>query len=180
MSRFSRLAAGVLLLVSALAFPVASSGQARNGVTGTWGYSGAPQEGESIVRGAIEPVLSMMRPDLQNVARERIAESTWLPTRIRIASRRGRVEVALTGAERRTFSSVLGRPVQVPMRHGYAELTQFIRSDGALQQEFVAIDGRQHNLYLPQPNRTMLLDVTLESPQLPSPIHFQLAYRRAR
>lgn len=171
-----------LLLLASLAIPAASSGQqTRVGVAGTWSYAGPAAQGESIVRQAVDPVVSMMRYDLQPVARERIAESTWLPTRIRITAGGRRVQVALTGSERRMFRT-MGAPIQVPMRQPgqYAQLTQYVRPDGALQQDFVAVDGTQQNVYYPGPNGTMMLDVTLQSPILPSAIHFQLQYRRGR
>jgi hypothetical protein len=182
MRRAFMLVPGALLLALALALPAASSGQqSRVGVSGTWRYAGAPMEGEGIVRNAVEPVVSMMRSDLQGVARERIAESTWLPTVIRIGARGQRVQVALTGRERRTFRTA-GAPIQVPLRQpgNYAQLTQYVRPDGALQQDFVAVDGTQQNVFYPGPNGTMLLDVTLHSPILPSAIHFQLNYQRGR
>jgi hypothetical protein len=174
----------LLLLGLAFAIPSASHGQRarQSGIAGTYRYAGSPEQGQMIVAQAVEPVLAMMRPNMQQLARERIAESTWLPTTIRIRAPRGRVEVALTGAERRTFQSPIGSPVQVPMRRPgeYAQLTQILRSDGALQQDFVAIDGVQQNIYVPVENGAMVLDVTLRSPALPSEIHFQLEYQRSR
>jgi hypothetical protein len=173
----------VLLLGSALLAPSQGTGQRRARaatIAGTWRYDGPAAQGAEIVRQAVEPVVGMMDPRLQPVARERIAESTWLPTQIRIGAQRTRLEVALTGRERRTFRSAPGRMISVPMRAGqYAQLTQMIRPDGSLQQDFVAIDGVQQNIYVPT-GRTMVLDVTLRSQALPTEIHFQLNYRRAR
>ena len=120
-----------------------------------------------------------MRTDLQPIARERIAESTWLPTSIRIRTGR-RLEVALQGSERRVFTGAPGATIQVPMRHGYAQLVQTIRPDGSLQQDFTALEGTQRNVYAAGPGGTRILDVSLQSPQLPSPIQFQLEYRRGR
>jgi hypothetical protein len=171
----------LLVLLSLIAIPSSGAGQrgVRTTVAGTWHYAGSANEGNTIVQQAVEPVLAYMDPGIQDAARERIAESTWLPTTIRIGARRGRIQVALTGRQRRTFSSALGQPVQVLRPHGdYAQLTQTVRDDGGLQQEFVAIDGTQQNIYVPGPRRTMVLDVTLISPALPSEIHFQLNYRR--
>lgn len=174
--------AGLSLLLAALV-PSAGQGQRapRARVGGTWTYDGPAAQGEAIVRGAVEPIVAGMRPDLQRIAEERIAESTWLPTRIRIGVRPRRIEVALTGRERRTFASAPAQVLQVPTRHGYAQLTQSVRADGGVQQDFTSLDGTQQNLYVPGPNsRSMILDVTLRSPYFPSDIHFQLAYRRGR
>jgi hypothetical protein len=172
----------LLLLGAVLGAPSSSVGQAGgSAVSGSWRYRGAPEEGTTIVRNAVEPVLMRMRPDIQAVARERVAESTWLPTRIRIGANRSRVQVALQGQERRTFASAVGRPIQVPMRSGqYAQLTQQLLPGGGLEQQFVALDGVQTNRYLPGPNGTMLLDVTMTSSMLPSDIRFQLEYVRGR
>ncbi len=181
--RRSLLVFPALLLVASLsAVPSRGAGQERHrGIAGTWSYSGAPAEGAMIVQQAVEPVVSRMRPDIQAAARERIAESTWLPTQIRIGVHGSRLQVALRGAERRTFASAIGQPIQVLTRAGqYAQLVQTLRPDGGLQQDFVALDGTQRNIYLPQPDGTMLLDVTLQSGALPSEIHFQLVYRRGR
>jgi hypothetical protein len=173
----------LLAIFAALAVPSIGSGQsARTGVNGTWRFAGAPADGEMIVRQAVEPVVGMLRADLQPVARERIAESTWLPTQIRIGARGTRVQVALNGQERRTFTTRAGAPSQVALRTPgqYATLTQTVHPDGSLEQVFVALDGTQRNVYVPGPNGTMVLDVTLESPVLRAPIHFQLDYRRGR
>jgi hypothetical protein len=172
----------LLLLGAFLTSPNQGAGQAGGAaVAGTWRLRSDAASGEATVRNAIELVVGRMRADLQPLARERIAESTWLPTRIRIGASRGRVQVALDGAERRTFASPIGQPVQVPMRSGeYAQLVQSVRADGAVEQRFVALDGTQQNLYLPGPSRTMTLDVTLQSPVFPSAIHFLLEYERGR
>lgn len=163
-----------------MTFPSQGQSQAaRTALGGSWVYSGAPAQGEQIVAQAVEPVLAVTRPDIVQIARERIAESTWLPTSIRIRAGR-RLEVALSGSERRVFAGAAGSTIQVPMRHGYAQLVQTIRPDGGLQQSFTALDGTQQNVFSAGPGGTMILDVSLQSPQLPSQIHFALEYRRGR
>lgn len=180
MRRTPLLVSLVVLFAALAGAPSIGAGQrGAASVAGTWRYAGTPEQGAAIVRQAVDPVVARMRPDMQAIARERIAESTWLPTQIRIGVRGARIEVALRGLERRTFASPLGRVIQVPMRAGqYASLTQTLRDDGGVQQDFVALDGTQRNVYSPRADRTMLLDVTLESPSLPSTIHFQLHYAR--
>lgn len=180
--RWLLLAPSVLLVAAALGAPSAGAGQqGGTPLSGTWRYRGAPHQGEAIVRQAVEPVVSRMRPDLQPVARERIAESTWLPTTIRIGASPRRVQVALAGQERRTFASAAGQVLQVRLRNGqYAQLTQQLLPDGSLEQQFVSLEGTQINRYVPGPGRSMLLDVRLTSPVLPNDIHFQLEYERGR
>ncbi len=46
--------------------------------------------------------------------------------------------------------------------------------------QFVALDGVQTNRYLPGPDGSMVLDVTMTSSMLPNDIRFQLEYVRAR
>ena len=172
----------LLVLTASLAAPPSGAGQSarRTDLAGRWSYLGAASNGERIVTDAVEPVIAQLPPDIQQIARERIAESTWLPTTVRIGARRGQLRVDLRGQQRRTFAGAPGATIQVPMRHGYAQLVQTLRPDGALQQDFTAIDGVQRNVFVPGPNGTMVLDVTMRSPTLPTDIHFQLQYRRAR
>lgn len=176
------LPAAVLALAAVAAAPSAGQSQAsRAAVSGAWGYAGAPADGEAIVRAAVEPVVLRMRPDIQAAARERIGESTWLPTRVRIGGAGGRVDVRLEGRERRRFATRPGQVLQVPLRSGqYAQLVQSVRPDGAVEQRFQALEGVQTNVYRPGADGTMELDVTLASSMFAEDIRFTLAYRRAR
>ena len=181
--RSSSLIVGSLIIVTAMAFvPPLGLGQTnrRHPIAGRWTFNGSVPEGEAIVAQSVEPALMYVRPNIQALARERIAESTWLPEHIRIRVRRDHVTVDLRGQEHRVFAGQTGRPIQVRTRHGYAELTQYLDANGALHQRFVALEGTQHNIYHPEENGRMRLEVRLESPSLPQPVHFTLNYRRGR
>lgn len=149
-------------------------------LSGTWRLSGDPASAQASIQQSVEPALVAMAPDLQRMARARIAETTWVPSTITIAATPARISVAYAGAENRTFDTPPGQPQNVYSRSGVrAQLTQTYLSDGSIQQQFVAMDGQQLNVLLPDPSgRTLFLDVTMRSPRFSQEIRFRLAYQR--
>jgi len=61
-----------------------------------------------------------------------------------------------------------------------AQLTQTYLPNGSIQQQFVAMDGQQFNVLMPDPNgRLLYLDVTMRSPRFSQEIRFRLVYQRS-
>lgn len=174
-----------LVLGGAAAVPGSSERAAAQApsLNGTWRLVGDPAAMQAgIQQQAIEPAIATLTPDIQRLARARIAETTWVPATIVIAATPARISVNLQGAENRTFATAPGQPQNVYSRSGVrARLTQSYRSDGAIQQQLVAMDGTQYNWFVPDPNgRTLYLDVQMQSPRIPTLIRFRITYQRAQ
>jgi hypothetical protein len=169
--------AGSALIAAAL-FPDVGSTQAPQ-LAGAWTIDGNPGQLRQMVQQAIEPALGGLNPEMQTYARNRVAETTWIPATIRVTTTAANITVQYEGEENRTFNTAPGQPQNVFSRSGVrAAVTQVFRPDGGIQQQFVAMDGTQINVLTPAGNR-MNLDVQLTSPRLSRPIQFRLVYNRA-
>jgi hypothetical protein len=177
-SRPSLLLTFAAMAVAAAAWPARAQAPS---LSGTWRLASDPTQAQASVAQSVEPALAALRPDLQQYARARIAESTWIPRTITIAATAARISVDLQGAEHRSFDTAPNQPQNVYSRSGVrASLTQSYRPDGGLQQQFVALDGTQWNVFVPDASgQRLVLDVTLRSPRFAHDIHFQLTYVRA-
>jgi hypothetical protein len=174
----------LVIALAALSTPAAMAPSAdaqAPALSGTWRLASDPMQAQATVSQSVEPALVALRPDLQQYARSRIAETTWIPSTITIAATPARISVDLQGAEHRTFDTPPNQAQNVYSRSGVrASLTQSLRPDGGVQQTFVAMDGTQWNVFVPDPSgQRMVLDVTLRSPRFTQDIHFQLVYVRA-
>lgn len=148
-------------------------------INGTWVLSVDPTQAQLTIQQSVEPALSVMTPDLQRVARARIAETTWVPSSITVDASPSRISVGYRGAENRTFDTPPGQAQNVYSRSGVrAQMTQTHRPDGGIEQQFVAMDGTQWHMLVPNGN-VMFLEVLLRSPRLAHDISFRLVYRRA-
>lgn len=149
-------------------------------LSGTWRLQGDPASAQASIQQHVEPALVSLTPDIQRLARARIAETTWVPNTITIAATPARISVAFAGAENRTFDTPPGQPQNVYSRSGVrAQLTQTYLPDGSIQQQFVAMDGQQFNVLVPDPSgRVLYLDVTMRSPRFSQEIRFRLVYQR--
>lgn len=171
-----------LLLAGGAMVALPGSAQAPT-LNGTYRLAGDPAAMQASVQQQwIEPALATLTPDIQRLARARIAESTWVPATIVVNATPARISLTFQGAENRTFDSAPGEAQNVYSRSGVrAQLTQSYRTDGGIQQQFVAMDGTQFNWLVPDGSgRTLFLDVQLQSPRIPTPIRFRLTYQRAQ
>lgn len=148
-------------------------------LNGAWRLQGTVEQAQAIVTAAVDPAVSTLAPDIQRLARARIAESTGIPPTIEIHAEPSRILVAITGPDGRSFESAPGTPQNVYSRSGVrAELTQTYRPDGAIEQRFRAMDGTQWNFYTPQPDGTLALDVLMRSRRLTQDVRFQITFTR--
>lgn len=173
---------GAAALAAALA-PAPSSGQNAQpspALSGTWQLEGSLQQAQQTVRQSVEPAVARLSPDIQRLARARIAESTWVPQTITIQAAPDRIRVQLQGSQSRTFDTAPGQPQGVFSPSGVrAQLTQTYRPDGGIQQQLRAMDGTQYNFLIPQADGQHLhLDVLMQSPRLSGEIRFRLRYRK--
>ncbi|MGE3634784.1 MAG: hypothetical protein AB7P00_33095, partial [Sandaracinaceae bacterium] len=167
-------AAIVLAIACAVASVAAlgSSTHAQNGapspmLNGTWRLATQVAEAQSSVERAIGPALSRLAPDRQQLARARLAESTWVPQQLVINASAQQISVQVVGQENRTFTSSPGQAQNIYSRSGVrASLTQVFRPDGGLEQQLRAMDGTLYNFYFPVDSRSLNLDVLIESDQL--------------
>jgi hypothetical protein len=160
--------------------PPHAAAQAPSPLNGTWQLSGDPTQAAAMIQQTIEPALAVMTPDLQRVARARLAETTWVPSTITVTTAPNRIAVGFAGAENRTFDTAPGQPQSVFSRSGVrAQMTQTFRPDGGIEQQFVALDGTQWHMLVPDANgQVMYLEVLLRSPRLGQDIRFRLVYQR--
>lgn len=176
------LATSLVFGAAATMAPPSSGAAQSQSLNGTWrlvGEHAATQAG--IQQQAIEPALATLTPDIQRLARARIAETTWVPVTIVVNASPERIAVTFQGAENRTFSTASGQAENVYSRSGVrAQLTQTLRPDGGIEQRLVALDGTQINSLIPDASGRMHLDVHMESPRIPTPIRFRLTYQRAQ
>jgi hypothetical protein len=170
------LAAGAL--ITAVAWPDVGHSQSPN-LGGRWVVQGNSGQLRQMVNQAVEPAIAGLSPDLQQYARQRIAESTWIPATIVINATAQRISVQYQGEENRTFDTAPGQSTNVFSRSGVrAAVTQIFRPDGGIQQQFQAMDGRQINVLTTSGN-SLNLSVTIQSPRLgQNTIQFQLTYNR--
>lgn len=168
-------------LALCLATAAPSAGQqapVSTALNGTWQLVGSVQAAEQTVARAIEPTVQPLAPDIQRMARVRIAESTWVPRTVTIGASAAEISVHVVGSMDKTFRAAPGQGVNVYSPSGVrARLTQVFRPDGGIQQSFRTMDGIQHNIYTPN-GAQMLLDVSLQSPRLRGTIQFRLRYQR--
>lgn len=183
-----RLGSGVSLTLAALcagalcvAPPAPSAGQVAQPSTalnGTWRLVGSVAEAQQSVAQAIEPAVAPLAPDIQRMARARIAESTWVPQTVTIGASAAEISVHVVGSMDKTFRGAPGEGVNVYSPSGVrARLTQSFRPDGGIQQSFRTMDGIQHNIYTLHGDQ-LLLDVSMESPRLRATIQFRIRYQR--
>lgn len=173
--------AGLLALAAAGFVPAPSSGQGpapSTALNGTWRLQGSVQQAQQTIAAAVNPAVQPLAPDIQRMARARIAESTAVPQTIQINASGSQIQIAVTGADSRTFTTAPGQPQNVYSRSGVrAQLIQQFRPDGGIEQNLRAMDGTQHNFYTPHGNQ-MLLDVMLQSRRLAREVRFRLTYTR--
>lgn len=169
------IAAGALITA---AWPEAGQSQSPS-LAGRWVVQGNSSQLRQMVNQAVEPAIAGLSPDLQQYARQRIAESTWIPATIVINATPQRISVQYQGEENRTFDTAPGQAQNVFSRSGVrAAVTQIFRPDGGIQQQFQALDGRQINV-LTANGDSLNLSVTITSPRLgQNQIQFQLSYNR--
>lgn len=167
------------VLAAAVGLPAPSRGQVP-AVAGVWQLAGSVQQAQQAVEQAVQPAIATLTPDMQRLARARIAESTWVPQVVRIAANPTQISVTIEGSENRTFTSTPGQPQNVYSRSGVrAALTQLVRPDGGIEQQLRALDGAQYNIYQAQPDgRSMSLDVTIQSQRLAQDVRFRVMYQR--
>ena len=173
------LAAGLAALAPT---SLGQTGQPSPALSGTWQLEGSVDQAESTVQHAIAPAVVGLTPDIERLARARLAESTWVPQTIHIQAATDHIHIELVGAEQRTFDAAPGQTQNVFSRSGVrAQLTQTYRPDGGIQQQFRAVDGTQYNFLIPEPGGQRLnLDVLMESRRLASEVRFRLTYRKQR
>ena len=158
----------------------AQSAQASPHLSGRWRLAMPLPQAEQAIQRAVRPAIARLSPDMQRMARARLAESTWIPQQLVINASSAQISVQVIGQENRTFTSVPGQPQNVYSRSGVrASLTQRIRPDGGLEQQLRALDGTQVNFYRPAADgRSMSLDVLIQSPRFSQDVRFQIPFTR--
>lgn len=173
------LAAGLALGIATA--PTAQTPQPSPALNGTWQLHGSLDEARQVRNAAIRPAVAALSPDIRQMARARIAESTAIPTQIQIQAQPELIHLQFTGEDNHTFESAPGASQNVFSRSGVrAQLTQTYRPDGGIEQRFRAIDGTQWNFLSPQPGgRTLHLDVLMRSRRLSQDIRFRLVFTKS-
>lgn len=178
-------AAAALLCLAALGSQPADRASAQTAqpsphINGTWRPAIPMPRAQQTIQAAVNPVVARLAPNMREMARARLAESTWVPEQVVIDASPSEITVQVAGQENRTFSTTPGQPENVYSRSGVrASLTQVIRPDGGIEQQLRALDGTQYNFYTPQPDgRTLNLDVLIQARQLTQEIRFRIPFTR--
>jgi hypothetical protein len=126
---------------------------------------------------AIETAVAQMNFIKRPIARSRLKKTNPLYQRIEIS--RTATEVAVRfDAGKPVVMPADGRTVKWTRDDGEQfDVTGMLREQG-LVQTFVAEDGKRVNTFSIDPDGKLVLQVTLTSPQLPTPVSYQLVYRR--
>jgi len=174
------LATGSILGVAAV--PSAQVPAPSPMLNGTWQLQGSVQQARGQIQVSINRAVASLTPDIQRLARARIAESTTIPSTIEIQARADHIHLAFAGEAPRTFEGTPGTSQNVYSRSGVrAQLTQTYRPDGGIEQRFRALDGTQWNFLTPQAGgRTLHLDVLMRSRRLTQDVRFRLVFQRSR
>ena len=158
----------------------AQNAQPSPHINGTWRLGMPEAQAQQTVQSAVNPAVLRLAPNMQQMARARLAESTWIPQSLVIQATPAQISVQVTGSENRTFTTTPGQPQNVYSRSGVrASLTQLIRPDGGIEQQLRALDGTQFNFYTPASDgRTLNLDVLIQSQRLTQEIRFRIPFTR--
>ncbi|HHH28260.1 MAG TPA: hypothetical protein ENK57_07940, partial [Polyangiaceae bacterium] len=128
-------AAGIVLGVALglVSTPEAQVPAPSPALTGTWRLHGSVAQAQAQIDASVAAAISTLNPDMQRLARARIAESTAVPTAIEIQAQPELIHLALAGTDPRTFESAPGSPQNMYSRSGVrAQLTQTYRPDGGI------------------------------------------------
>ena len=175
-----------LLVVPAALFAPTALGQDEGGAAapaeagvsrfaGTWSYSGSHDHGTQIISRAVDRTVDPMNIFVRAIAAGRLRGKNPLVSRIVIAVDGENIRVEFDG--NRTYRAALGQW----RRHSFDGETinvQFRYTGGALVQLFRTDGGSRRNVYRIMPDGRLRLEVTVQSDQLPSDMHYQLLYRR--
>jgi len=146
-------------------------------LAGSYVYSGG-EKGEEALRQAIATVVGQMNFLIRGIASGRL-QNTNQPYRT--------VQFVVTpdGLE---FTRDGGNPVKTDLKGTPADWTREDKKvykvsqqwqDGVLVQRFEASDGSRTNRYrLAADGAALTMDVTVESPKLPTPLRYSLEFRR--
>ena len=178
-------ALGTALALTALVGAIAPRAEGQGGapspaLTGSWQLASSPEQALQTVAAAVEPAVAPLAPDIQRLARARIAETTWIPNQLVIQATPAQISVQFIGSDNRTFDTAPGQAQNVYSRSGVrAQMIQTYRPDGGIEQRFRALDGTQFNFLVPDPNgQTLNLDVLMQSQRLAQEIRFRVQFRR--
>jgi hypothetical protein len=173
--------AAALLTAAALLAPPhlpAQAGAPSPALDGRWAYLGDPAEGQAQIDQQVERAIAQLSFDMQDMARDRIAETAFVPPFIEIATNAGQLHLEYGGPLGRVFEGPPGQPSNVYSPSGVrAASTLRVRPDGSLEHQLRAADGNQIN-HLSIEGDNLVLSIHMESVRFNRPIDFQLRYRR--
>ncbi|MCZ7677489.1 MAG: hypothetical protein M5U28_01410 [Sandaracinaceae bacterium] len=167
--------------VMAPALHAPAAGAQSPALSGTWRLAGDPASAQASIQQSVEPALTTLAPDLQRLARARIAETTWVPSTITIAATPGAHLGGLRGhrephlltrprASRRTSTAAAAcarssRRATCPTAASSSSSSRWTASSSTCSCPI-------------RSGRTLFLDVTMRSPRFSQEIRFRLAYQR--
>jgi hypothetical protein len=175
-----------LLLVLASLLPLTSLAQSAAVppiLAGSYVYREGPDHGRATVMAALEPHIAMLPYFTQSLVRDRVAERIALPRQIVVAlppDPAGDVSVEYTGTRVVMVVSPIGGSTTITTATGtVVPVTQRVRL-GWLEQVFSGETGTLSVMLSCEPDgRTMHVDGTMRSENLPTPITIRLDYTRS-
>lgn len=168
--------AATLIALSGLAAGQGSSPSPA--LAGRWVYQGDPAAGQRQIDRVVDPAIAGLSFDMQDMARERIAETAFVPPFIEVNASAASIAITYGGERGRTFQGAPGIAENVFSASGVrASSTLTVRPDGTLEHRLRAADGTQVN-HLALENGNLVLRIHMESVRFSRPVDFRLPYRR--
>lgn len=165
----------IVASVSVASGQVAPEDRGAPALTGRYVLAGASEEARETVHRAIDEAVGEMSFFVRRVARSRLREKNPVRRELEIDVSGDMVTVAY-GDQR--YRSPEGRWQTVTATGEQVQLLHQLRGN-RLYQTFRSDDGEKLTVYtLSDDGRFLWLDVTVRSPQLPSPLTYRLSYRR--
>ena len=167
---------GSIIALAVVAFASIASGQrGESELSGRYVLATSQREAQQAVYGAIDEAVGEMSFFLRPFARNRLREKNPVRRELEIDVSGNMVTVAY-GEQR--YRTPEGRWQTVTATGEQVQLLHQLRGN-RLYQTFRSDDGEKLTVYtLSDDGRFVWLDVTVRSPQLPSPLTYRLSYRR--
>ena len=136
-----------------------------------------PERSESVPK-AIDLAVSQVNFFLRSIARSRLTKTN--PAYGRVQIRREGADQLIQFDDRAPVRSPMdGRAVPWTREDGEQFMVSTRTEGGALIQRYQAEDGRRTNTFRRGPDGLLHLEVLMESPRLPAPLHYTLVFRSA-
>lgn len=145
---------------------------------GTYVFVGGEKQKQRVTQ-AIEDVVQQLNVLIRPIARDRLGPPNAIPHRIHVSANEDFTTITL---DQRTIRAQVNGKQPVNATDVYGKPVQFWHKlqQGHLIEHAVGKGGTKKNVFiLSEDGKKLIIDVTMDSKQLPAPIKYRLTYRRA-